>query len=323
MKKLFLLTGFILAACSTSKPVLNIRSAQTLKSDFPPGGAPDSNVQGNHYLLGKWYLATGNIALALENFRKELRENPNSIDARNGLAVAYDRLGRFDLSQRYYEEALAIQPENKMLLSNLDYSLSMQGKKQNTHEIPQTAENSTSEPIEPVVVRNDKLSPSISPEGTRITATVSFDDKIQPHPDQWLERTSPHMVQLVTLKPSDSLRPWLTNVTRDRKLPPVFVLNAARRQGIAARFSAEVHNKGWSAGGVGNSKYRSAKSKLFYDPAMGKEALQLAWSLSILPVMHARPGVKGLVLYIGRDAISVDTKIHFADAKMHLKDNNV
>ena len=45
-------------------------------------------------------------ALALEAYRKALREDPQSVGAMMGIATCYDRMGRFDLSRRHYEMAL-------------------------------------------------------------------------------------------------------------------------------------------------------------------------------------------------------------------------
>lgn len=68
-------------------------------------------------------LALGNVALALEGFRKAGREDPLSVDAFIGMATCYDRMGRFDLSRRYYEEALAIVPTSAQVLGLLAGSL--------------------------------------------------------------------------------------------------------------------------------------------------------------------------------------------------------
>ncbi|WP_205479706.1 LytR C-terminal domain-containing protein [Sphingomonas arenae] len=76
------------------------------------------------------HFALGNVALALEGFRKALREDAGSVDAMNGLAACYDRMGRFDLSRRYYEMALAVAPGDPRLYANLALSLDMQGKRE-------------------------------------------------------------------------------------------------------------------------------------------------------------------------------------------------
>ena len=68
---------------------------------------------------GRAQLGAGLDALAIESFRTEIRQNPENADAYNGLAVAYDRLGRSDLAQRYFETALAKQPGNAKIQANL------------------------------------------------------------------------------------------------------------------------------------------------------------------------------------------------------------
>lgn len=68
---------------------------------------------------GRAQLDAGLDALAIESFRAEIRQNPESADAYNGLAVAYGRIGRPDLAQRYFETALAKEPTNAKVQANL------------------------------------------------------------------------------------------------------------------------------------------------------------------------------------------------------------
>lgn len=68
---------------------------------------------------GRAQLDAGLDALAIESFRLEIRQSPDSADAYNGLAVAYGRIGRNDLAQRYFETALAKDPANVKAQTNL------------------------------------------------------------------------------------------------------------------------------------------------------------------------------------------------------------
>ncbi len=68
---------------------------------------------------GRAQLDAGLDALAIESFRAEIRSNPDNADAYNGLAVAYGRIGRDDLAQRYFETALAKDPSNEKVQANL------------------------------------------------------------------------------------------------------------------------------------------------------------------------------------------------------------
>jgi tetratricopeptide (TPR) repeat protein len=72
--------------------------------------------------------ALGNVALALEGYRKALREDPANLDALAGLAACYDQMGRFDLSRRYHEMALAVAPADTRLYANFAASLASQGR---------------------------------------------------------------------------------------------------------------------------------------------------------------------------------------------------
>lgn len=77
--------------------------------------------------LGRAYLKGGDTVRALEMYRKVLAREPNHIDAMNGIAICYDRLGQFEVSRAYYEAALGMDPHSPMLLYNYGYSLFLQG----------------------------------------------------------------------------------------------------------------------------------------------------------------------------------------------------
>lgn len=68
---------------------------------------------------GKIQLDAGLYSMALESFRGALRQSPDSAQAYNGLAIAYDRIGRADLAQRYFETAIAKNPKDLRYHNNL------------------------------------------------------------------------------------------------------------------------------------------------------------------------------------------------------------
>jgi hypothetical protein len=119
---ILLVTVAVLActACLGDQGKLEIRSSATgLKASSEPVPYRIAEARG--------HLALGNVALALEGFRKAAREDPSSVDALAGIALCYDRMGRFDLSRRNYEMALALAPRDPALLSLLAGSLDRQG----------------------------------------------------------------------------------------------------------------------------------------------------------------------------------------------------
>jgi len=108
------------ASCTNSVEV------RSIKSPLAAGRQPaDIRVAEGHSQL-----ALGNVGLAIEAYRKALRENPESVDALMGLAQCYDRMGRADLSRRHYEMALAITPANTEIYSTFAESLETQGQRE-------------------------------------------------------------------------------------------------------------------------------------------------------------------------------------------------
>jgi hypothetical protein len=118
----FLVSTTILAvaACGGQDGKLEIRSTPTpLAQGKRPVPFRIAEARGQ--------LALGNTALALEAFRAAAREDPNSVDALAGIAACYDQMGRYDLSRRNYEAALALAPSDVTLLGAFAASLQMQG----------------------------------------------------------------------------------------------------------------------------------------------------------------------------------------------------
>ncbi|WP_336985686.1 tetratricopeptide repeat protein [Altererythrobacter aquiaggeris] len=68
---------------------------------------------------GKEQLRTGNISAAVAAFRIASLDETVRADANNGLAVAYAKLGRPDLAERYFRTALMMEPDNMKFRANL------------------------------------------------------------------------------------------------------------------------------------------------------------------------------------------------------------
>ncbi len=100
-----------LGGCSAFQPQakLEIRAVESV----------ERSAKQDALAEGRALLNLGQNANAISAFREALREQPDSGDAYNGLAVAYDRIGRKDLAQRYFELALSFEPENPKFRANL------------------------------------------------------------------------------------------------------------------------------------------------------------------------------------------------------------
>jgi hypothetical protein len=73
-------------------------------------------------------LRLGNVGLALEAFRKAQRENPSDPAALAGIGDCYASMGRFDLAQSNYEDALALAPHDPKLLMGIAAIFDREGK---------------------------------------------------------------------------------------------------------------------------------------------------------------------------------------------------
>lgn len=114
-------TALAVAACGGEQENLRVRS-------IPTPLAQGTRTVPFRIAEARGQLALGNVALALEGFRKAWRDDANSVDALAGMAICYDRMGRFDLSRRNYEAALAVAPADVELLGAFARSLQLQGE---------------------------------------------------------------------------------------------------------------------------------------------------------------------------------------------------
>jgi hypothetical protein len=120
-RPLLLVACLLLGACAGSG-LHNAQPASTMPEPAVTGPSNDP------YAVGKRHLRDNNYGLAVESFRVALRADPESVQALNGLAIAYDQLGRFDVSRALYDRALRIDPDSTETLNNLARSLIRQGQ---------------------------------------------------------------------------------------------------------------------------------------------------------------------------------------------------
>ena len=107
----------LLAACASAP------APRPLASGFGAGGGV-----ADPYADGKRHLAEGNDELAAQRFGQALAQDGRTLDALNGLGVAYTRLGRFDSAGTQFERALQIEPTDAATLNNYGWTLIEQGR---------------------------------------------------------------------------------------------------------------------------------------------------------------------------------------------------
>lgn len=110
--------ALLACGCSTT-PAIKVRSATTLTPAEMSAVAKFADAEAQ--------FALGNVALALEMYRKASRADPHSTAALVGIARCYDAMRRYDLSRFNYEQALALAPGDTTILAALASSLQVQG----------------------------------------------------------------------------------------------------------------------------------------------------------------------------------------------------
>lgn len=91
-------------------------------------GADIYGTNVSEYERGKVDFAAQRYGLALKHFKQALIQASKDIKILNGLAATYDKMGRFDISKRYYQMALTVDPQSPETLNNFGYSYYMQRK---------------------------------------------------------------------------------------------------------------------------------------------------------------------------------------------------
>ena len=105
--------------------------------------------------LGRGQLTSGNFALAERNFLEAVESNRDDFESWVGLAVAYDNLGRFDLADRAYSQAIRIGGETIELVNNLGYSYFLRGDR--VKALEQYERALQLDPTNAVIANNIKL----------------------------------------------------------------------------------------------------------------------------------------------------------------------
>lgn len=106
------------AACSSANRELAIR----------PVNAEAAVATGKDAIArGQLLFSRGEYALALDAYRRAMRQDPADANALNGVAISYAAIGRHDLARDYFELALARAPMDERIHRNFARSLNAQG----------------------------------------------------------------------------------------------------------------------------------------------------------------------------------------------------
>lgn len=126
-----------LAACETTKNAEVASSADPAAADPDTTGSIDDSKGANPVLLGenpyddlslgKKYYRAAQYGNAEKHFRRAVEKNAKDAEAWLGLAASYDRLKRFDLADRAYEQVIRLIGPTAEILNNQGYSYILRG----------------------------------------------------------------------------------------------------------------------------------------------------------------------------------------------------
>ena len=127
-----------LAGCETQTKLGDMftKSPDPAPTGTVPATATEPNAATPHLLgkdphddlsLGKKHYRDANFGLAEKHFRRAVELHPSDAEAWIGLAASYDRLRRFDLSDRAYQQAIRVAGPTPEILNNQGFSYMLRG----------------------------------------------------------------------------------------------------------------------------------------------------------------------------------------------------
>lgn len=283
-----------LAGCAAPAPELRVR-AQPGVAEGPAG------LQHAQLLY-----ARGEYALAIEAYRKIVRFQPQNAMGYAGLALSYDRIGRFDLADRYYQLALALQPRNPDIVRPYAGALARQGLVQRAAWLLGDLED------KPIVA-----APTPRAAGPQHAVRAVPPDNRGTGARMQLERLSLGEVALVTRPVARSIATGrsVTIALDDPVAPSALqlrggsILNGVGRRGQAARMRAHLQHIGWSGAAIGDSAQRPQQSRLIAPPARIADARALAARLPFPVSVVRSTRQSAMVLVLGANAVRFDDQL--------------
>lgn len=125
--------GVALAGCQTDNNP-NISPVVSEDGTPPPTLTVQNSTDVKYYAsdqplkLGLEHFNRGSFGLAAQYFEDAVTKAPKDATAWIGLAASYDRIGRFDLADRAYKQAIKLVGETTAILNNEGYSYMLRGK---------------------------------------------------------------------------------------------------------------------------------------------------------------------------------------------------
>lgn len=252
--------------------------------------------------------ADGNFGLAIEAYRRLLAANPEDAAALEGLALSYDRLQRYDLSDTYFQQALALAPRNQDYYLAYAASLKAQGRNDEADLVAVdmraiTAPDTTPAPPPGVAISAPvPVQPPapIQPDGPRLERVSSGEVRlVLPDPDKSApvpaSAPPPAKASPVMTPPAAAIQPGV--------LRPTSIVNAVNRKGTAGRIQSWLARKGWNGIERSDSPQRLSNSRIIYPAAGADTAQRLARAVPFRTRLYASSRANRVQLLVGENAL--------------------
>lgn len=281
-------------------------------------------------------LADGNYGLAIEMYRRMLAATPDDPEAVEGLALCYDRLRRYDLSDVYFQKALALAPRNEAFYRAYAASLTVQGRQEDAAllDVDRRAMLAAADP------RSAAASPAVPPASlpampVPMTPVLASAAPIAAVPRPMvpsgprLEQLAPGVVHLILPPDSGTAR----NLPLSRTMPPraaapvaviapkpvaasstpgalrnTMVVNAVGRKGLAGRVQSYLAGRGWQPLDRGDSGMRIPTSRILFPPMAEATARRLAQAVPFATRLYPVAKANRVQLLVGANALRFDVK---------------
>ena len=215
--------------------------------------------------------------LALERLQLAREHSPQDVRVLNALGVIYDKLGRFDLSARFYAEASAVAPDSPVVTANLAYSNLMQRKYDEVRTAALTPGRYYAE-----------LQAAPRPATSRPAVT----DTARPYASL---KAAPRTLTLAKAETSLLKRATPALVGR-----PLLLVDAG---GGATKVKTQLASLGWSVRPLIERGQASKESRILYPAEHKAVALALANTLPFRTALSVcDDNCRGVTLVLGEDA---------------------
>jgi hypothetical protein len=240
---------------------------------------------------------------ALDLLQSARANRPDDVRVLNAFGVVYDKLGRFDLSARYYAQARTLDPASPIVAQNMAYSALMQGKTPvlapampalATTAHPSDVEHLATGPAQPALIQTASAAPPRA-SGGRVV------------------QIAPGIVrlELASVEAPANPLPALTG-------HPLTIVNATGRADSGEGMRLQLASKGWSTPkGSVETKPRTAQSAIQFSAADLRAAEALARTLpGPVRLVACSDGCAGVRLILGVDSTTWSAG-HASAARRH------